>query len=336
MTSRELVRATLEFKNPPRAPRNMWVLPWANIYHKDEVERIERAFENDFAGPQDCWREYPKTEGDACKIGRYVDEWGCIFTNVQDGVIGEVKDPIIVDEDWEDADNVRFPVEWLTVIPEVVNEQYENSDRWFNCGCCPRPFEQLQYLRGTENLYMDLMVKPPKMMEFIAKMHAFYCELLTVWAQTDVDGLNIMDDWGAQRSLLINPTIWREIFKPMYRDYANIAHQYGKKIFMHSDGNILEIYPDLIEIGIDCLNSQIFCMGVENLAQYAGKICFWGEIDRQHLLAFGTEQEIEDAVELVYKNLWKNGGCIAQLEFGAGAKPQNAYKAFEAWNNMKY
>lgn len=105
---------------------------------------------------------------------------------------------------------------------------------------------------------------------FVAEMHDFYCELLSAWAHTDVDALRFMDDLGSQRSLLISPATWRDIFKPMYRDYAQIAHAAGKKLFMHSDGHILAIYPDLVEIGIDAVNSQIFCMGVDQLAQFAG------------------------------------------------------------------
>lgn len=334
MTSRELVKATLEFKNPPRAPRNLWALPWANIYCQDGLDKINADFPGDFDGPSNCHSAYPPTSGDSCKIGTYVDEWGCVFTNIQDGVIGEVKNPIIVEEDWEDADNVRFPVEWLTVDIDKVNAQYAKSTKWFSAGCCPRPFEQLQYLRGTEQLYVDLMLRPEGMMKFIAKMHKFYCDLLEVWAKTDCDSLGIMDDWGTQRSLLINPEIWREIFKPMYKDYADIAHKAGKKFFMHSDGYILDIYEDLIEVGIDCLNSQIFCMGIENLEKYAGRITFWGEIDRQYILSFGSVQEVEDAVRKVHKHLWKNGGCVAQLEFGAGTKPENAYKAFEVWDSF--
>lgn len=332
MNSREIVKAAIERKDPPRAPRDMWVLPWAHMHHKEAVADLARDFPGDFGGfPGDCWEKFPPTQGNPYEIGKYVDEWGCVFTNAQPGVIGEVKDPIITDEDWEDCDKVRFPEEWLTIIPEKINAVVASSDKWFNSGCCPRPFEQLQYLRGTENFYMDLVTRPPKMMEFIKKMHEFYCDLLTRWAKTDIQGLSIMDDWGAQRSLLINPAAWREIFKPMYKDYADIAHSHGKRIFMHSDGYILDIYPDLIEIGIDCLNSQIFCMGIENLEQYVGKICFWGEVDRQHLLPFGTPDEVREAVETVYKKLWKNGGCIAQLEFGAGAKPENVRAAFETW-----
>ena len=57
-------------------------------------------------------------------------------------------------------------------------------------------------------------------------------------------------------------------------------------------------------------------MGLDQLEQYRGKITFWGEIDRQHLLPNGTTKDIDDAVKEVYSKLWANGGCIAQCEFG--------------------
>jgi hypothetical protein len=103
---------------------------------------------------------------------------------------------------------------------------------------------------------------------------------------------------------------------------------------MHSDGHILAIYPDLIEIGVDAVNSQIFCMGVENLAPFAGRITFWGEIDRQHLLAHATPDEVEAAVHSVHTALWRKGGCIAQCEFGAGARPENVRRVFAAWDAL--
>ena len=122
---------------------------------------------------------------------------------------------------------------------------------------------------------------------------------------------------------------------PMYRDYINIAHKYGKKIFMHSDGHILSIIPKLIDLGLDAINSQIFCMGVENLAQFKGKITFWGEIDRQHLIPHGSQEDIDRAVESVYNTLWQDGGCIAQCEFGPGANPDNVYRIYQHWAHLR-
>ena len=203
-------------------------------------------------------------------------------------------------------------------------------------GCCPRPFERLQFLRGSAAFYMDLMEQPPAMLSFCKKLHDFNCQLLELWAKTDADALMFMDDWGSQKSLLINPALWREFFKPMYRDFIEIAHGAGKAVFMHTDGYTADIFPDMIELGLDAINSQVFCMGVERLRPFAGKITFWGEIDRQHILAGGTPQDAEDAVRSIYDNLWKNGGCIAQCEFTPSSTPTAVEAVFAAWDNFTY
>jgi uroporphyrinogen decarboxylase len=332
-TSRELVYQTLNFQNPARAPRDLWMLPLAEWTYPTEYAAILRNFPGDLGSPSGCEREHPQTKGDPYTLGDYTDEWGCTFHNIQAGVIGEVKDPLIKDWD-EDVKKVHVPREWLTIDPDAVNRQCAASDKFMLGGPCPRPFEQLQFLRSTVDLYMDLMDPPKAMLDFVHQMHQFYTELLITWAKTDVDGLRFMDDWGSQRVLLIKPALWREFFRPMYAEYAQIAHSYGKKLFMHSDGHILSIYPDLVEIGIDAVNSQIFCMGIENLRPFAGKITFWGEIDRQHLLVDATPEQVDLAVRDVYANLWANGGCFAQCEFGAGAKPANVRQVFESWDRV--
>lgn len=332
-TSREIVLQTLEFRSPSRAPRQLWALPWAEQVYPDELASIRSDFPDDIGGVGGHCSEYPVTEGNPYSVGRYRDEWGCTFQNIQPGVIGEVKEPLIAD--WKsDVENVHVPVEWLTIDRDAINRDCASTDRFCQAGCCPRPFEQLQFLRGTENLYIDLMERPSEFVAFLKGMHDFYCTLLEAWAKTDVDALMMMDDWGAQRGLLIQPAVWREVFGPLYRDYIQIAHSAGKKAMMHSDGHILAIYPDLVEMGLDALNSQVFCMGIDNLAPFAGKITFWGEIDRQHLLPNGTPDQIEQAVRDVHSSLWRDGGCVAQCEFGAGAKPANVRAVYETWDEL--
>ena len=88
-------------------------------------------------------------------------------------------------------------------------------------------------------------------------------------------------------------------------------------------------------MGLDAINTQIFCMGVENLKDFRGKITFWGEIDRQNLLPYATTGEIDSAVRSVYETLWADGGCIAQCEFGAGANPANVYQVFQTWSELR-
>lgn len=333
MNARKLMLETLEMGNHDRVPNDLWTLPWATKRYQKEIDAICRDFHMDYSGTPSFCREIGIAHGDdPCVPGVYVDDWGCEFINIHDGVIGEVKNPQVQDEDWEDADKVHIPREQLTVDTDAVNAWLRaHPDQFHGCGCCPRPFEQLQFIRGTVDLYMDLMDPPPKMLRFMEQMHAFYCEQLELWAKTDVDCLNFMDDWGSQQSLLIPPRVWRERFKPMYKDYIDIAHRAGKKIFMHSDGNTLEILPDLIELGLDAINTQIFCIGVDKLAPFKGKITFWGEIDRQHLLPNGTPADIDRAVSQVRDVLWDHGGCIAQCEFGPGGRPENVRQVYASW-----
>ncbi len=332
-TPREIVQRTLDFSGPPRAPRDLWVLPIASERFPLELKALEREFPPDFAAIPGHERQTAPTRGAPYVVGEFTDEWGCTFVNIQRGVIGEVKDPLV--RDWTaDYARLHVPREWLTVDRDAVNRDCTATDRFTFAMACPRPFEQLQFLRGSEELYLDLADPPPELLAFMREQHAFYCELLEVWARTDVDALRFMDDWGSQRALLIAPKLWRELFKPMYRDYAQIAHRHGKKLFMHSDGHIAAIYPDLVEIGIDAVNSQLFCMGVEALAPFAGRITFWGEIDRQHLLSDGTPADIDRAVKSVHTHLWRNGGCIAQCEFGAAARPENVRQVYTSWSAL--
>lgn len=336
MTSRELMLRTLEFRNTDgRAPRQLWSLPWAQLHEKEGFDKICRDFHWDMQGVETVYKQTPAVQsGDPYVPGDSYDAWGCHFTNIHPGVHGEVKHPLVTDDDWADTSRVHVPEEWLSFDIQQVNEACAKSTDFIVSGCCPRPFEQLQFIRGSENLYIDLIEQPKAFLEFVEKMHDFYCRLMKKWAQTDVDSLQFMDDWGAQRSLLISPKLWREFFKPMYRDYIDIAHAAGKKVGMHSDGYTLDIIPDLIDLGLDYFNTQIFCIGIDKLAQFKGKITFHGEICRQNLLPNGSVQDISNAVRKVYDTLWDNGGCIAQCEFGPGSKPENVYEVFRMWDEV--
>lgn len=334
MTARHLVLDTLAFENSSRAPRQLWALPWADIHHPQALAAIKADYPDDLISAPAFLRTPPITQGDPCAVGFYVDDWGCKFSNIQNGVVGEIKHPLIADEDYADFDNLRIPEENLSVDKESVNRFCAQTDSFVLAAACPRPFERLQFIRGSQQLYLDLMLRPAGFLALLEKMRAYYRNLLEVWADTDVDALMFMDDWGSQRALLIQPALWVELFKPFYEDFVEIAHRKGKKLFMHSDGYILDILPHLVDMGVDALNSQLFCMGVGNLAPYKGKITFWGEIDRQHLLPKGSRKEIEEAVGLVKQTLWQNGGCIAQCEFGPGANPDNVREVFRTWQAL--
>jgi methylmalonyl-CoA mutase cobalamin-binding domain/chain len=326
-TSRELVKQAITFKSPARLPRQLWLLPWASKHYPEEVALIEQEFPSDIVTiPVFCSEPVPG-QGNAHTVGTFVDAWGCEFENLQDGIIGEVKRPQIAD--WANTGHVRFPRERLAIDTDQISAFCRETNKYVIAGTCPRPFERLQFLRGTENLYLDLGRPPTAFRDFLTRLHEFYIEELTLWAQTDVDALMFMDDWGSQQALLISPQLWRELFKPLYAEYVDIAHSHGKHAFMHSDGYTTDIIPDLIEIGVDVLNSQVFCMNVEKLgASFGGELCFWGEMDRQQLLPHATKEEIASAARRLVTAFHRDGGFIAMCEFGPGARPANVREFF--------
>jgi len=333
ISPRKIVYDTLEFEGPDRIPRQLWWLPWAQQSYPTQFNEIRRRFPDDLIYANGELKEKLHTSGQPYAKGSYTDEWNCTFETPVDGVLGEVREPLI--KTWADVEKVRIPRECLSIDIERINTFCRNTKEFVLAGCCPRPFERLQFLRGSENLLLDIATSETDLLKLRDIIHEFYIQEFDLWARTEVDALAFMDDWGMQHSLLISPQSWRELFKPLYRDYISIAHSHGKKVFMHSDGYTLDIIEDLIELGLDAINTQLFCMDIEQLGQrYKGRITFWGELDRQQLLATGSEEQIEQAVKLVHRNLYHNGGLIAQLEFGPGARPENISKAFETWNNF--
>jgi uroporphyrinogen-III decarboxylase len=186
-----------------------------------------------------------------------------------------------------------------------------------------------------ENAFIDLIEKPPEMFMLLDRIHQHYLKEVEVWASTEVDAISLMDDWGTQQGLITSPEIFRQLFLPMYKQYAEIAQHHQKRLFMHSDGYILEIIPDLIDLGVDALNAQIFCMGVRELGErFCGKLTFWGEIDRQNLLPHGTREDIQQAVYDVWLHLYQYGGVIGQCEFGLAANPENVFTVYETWDRL--
>ncbi len=331
-TSRTLVYKTLEYDAPSRIPRDLWLLPWSWMHYPQAVDELTRRFPSDFVGAPAPGRVFT-TSGDAYEVGNFIDEWGCIFTGNQRGVIGEVKEAAI--KRWDDLAGFKPPVGMLTFDHDAVNAFCKSSDKFVMAGCCPRPFERLQFLRTSAQVYLDLGEQTPELFELLKIIHEFYLKEMEAWAETDVDGFTFMDDWGAQQRLLIHPKMWRKIFKPLYKDYIDLAHARGKKIFMHTDGYTADIIPDMVELGLDAINSQLFLMDIEDLGRkFRGKITFWGEIDRQGLLPFGTTEEIDAAVRRVYNAFYCQGGVIAQCEFSAGSKPENVMQVYQTWADL--
>jgi uroporphyrinogen-III decarboxylase len=265
-------------------------------------------------------------------VGRYIDEWGSEWEVLEPGLVGEVIQPALAD--WSGLDSYIPPDELLDdldVSPSLAC--YEGTDKFVVAHSTVQPFQRLMFLRGFENLMLDLGYRSAELLHLLQIIHKYYVRELQLLASVAADAIMFKDDWGTENSLLISPQQWRQLFKPLYAEYCRIIHDAGKFVFFHSDGHIAAIYPDLIEVGVNAINSQLFCMDIEGLAaQHKGAITFWGEIDRR-LLAFGNPDDVRAAVERVRRALDDGqGGVIAQLEWGNDTPQENVEAAFEAWS----
>ena len=341
MTPRERVFRALEFKSPDRAPRDLWALPWVNQYKQRDLDEVLAKCPSDFAGPGApapgvCLALGDRAKGEKSRKGRYTDDWGCEFHVGHDGVVGEVKRPALASL----AELAAYQPPWEIIqrtdwdaINRACADNQAGPRKFMLAGTSVRPFERMQFLRGSEDLFIDLGYEPAELLRLRDMVHEFFMKELACWAKTEVDALSFMDDWGAQSSLLISPEQWRRLFKPLYRDYCEAIHAAGKRVFFHSDGHIFNIYEDLIELGVDAVNSQLFCMDIEEIGRrFKGRITFWGEIDRQHVLPFGTVRQVRAAVARVRRALDDPaGGVIAQCEWGISNPRANIEAVFEAW-----
>jgi uroporphyrinogen decarboxylase len=332
MTSRERVMAALTFDHPDRAPRDLWALPYVSLFRKDELDALLEKYPLDIGSSQ---RSPGCADAEAqrtAQTGTYTDEWGSIWHVAEPGVIGEVKGPAIAE--WSAL--AAFQPPWHLVRNRDlshVNGACDASDKFMLSDVTARPFERLQFLRGTQNLFIDLAYGVAEVRQLLEMVHEFYLEDIRGWCATNVDGVFLMDDWGTNAALLINPESWRTLFKPLYKEYCDLIHAAGKFAFFHTDGHTTAIYGDLIEVGCNAINSQLFVMDIEDLARkYKGKVTFWGEIDRQYALPFGTPTDVREAVMRVRRALDDGtGGVIGQCEWGKDNPRNNVETVFKTW-----
>lgn len=336
MNSKERVLRTLEFNSPDRLPLDIWVLPAAKMEYGEKLEALMSKHSFDIAsltGPFDH-----AFTPDYYVPGKFVDPWGSEWTNIQAGIIGEVKKPIFAAyEDMKIYINpvAQFEIEFDSnqANLQMQIDSARNEDK-FIIGGWISIFERLQYLRGTEELYCDIAMEEDDLFELVGIVMNFMRTYVKRWLAMDIDAMAFGDDWGSQMSMLISPKSWRAIFRPLYKELIDMIKAAGKKVFFHSDGYIYDLYPELIDLGVDAVNSQLWCMGVEKVAEkYAGKITFWGEVSRQTTLPSGTPDDVRTAISTMKKNLYSNGGLIGQSEINRDVPLANIATLLDAWNN---
>ncbi|MGC9468453.1 MAG: uroporphyrinogen decarboxylase family protein [Anaerolineae bacterium] len=289
MTPREVVRRTIRFEGADRIPYEL-PEPWGS----------------DFA-----W--VGMTPSPDARPREGVDEWGAVWENIGVSSLGEVKDYPLKEWDRWDAlriPDIREPRRWT-----VLQGARERAGDRFLIGSGLSLYERAHFIRGLENVWMDIYLAPDalgRLIDVLVEMNLYAIER---YAEIGVDGLMFCDDWGLQDRLMISPDSWRAIWKPRYARVYQAAHEAGLLTLLHSCGNITSILDDLIEIGLDVIQmDQQENMGLDVLGEtFGGRITFWCPVDIQQTMVCGTTDEIRAYARRMVRTLGRpNGGFIAR------------------------
>ncbi len=246
------------------------------------------------------------------------DEWGVVreeggfmhFTHIESPLIGAASRSDIVNYPVPDLD---APYRWEHVPEQVANHHAAGFSVTGHVG---HTFETAWQIRGIQEFLTDLVVNPDWCEALIAKLAVVNVAKVRYLAGAGVDVLRIGDDVGTQHGMMFSPAIWRSLFKPVLREYIALAKQINPDVLIwyHSDGDIRDIIPDLIEIGLDILNPvQPECMDpVELKREYGRDLAFWGTIGTQTVMPFGTPDDVRETVRRMIDTVGSGGGlCLA-------------------------
>jgi uroporphyrinogen decarboxylase len=291
---REIVRRTVDYAGPERVAGSMPPPYWYDFY--DDSYTLK--------GYAQRWRDI----GDGRQ--EYVDEWGNTWARLDAYSKGEVVRGAI--ENIDDVYSVPLPdlanlANFAGLFSDVDNEK-------FRLGHLPGfPFNIARKMRRLDQFLVDLLLEQEKICALLKRIEDLLAETIVQYGRFGADGVMFPEDWGMQNGMMINPQLWRKVFKPGFDRLCNVAHTHGLKVFMHSCGKITEIIPDLIEVGIDVLQfDQPQLHGVDNLARFHGRITFWCPVDIQVTLPKKDTKLIQaEAREMIQKLGGPEGGFIA-------------------------
>jgi uroporphyrinogen decarboxylase len=159
---------------------------------------------------------------------------------------------------------------------------------------------------------VDLARKPAFVEELLERITEIQVRLAQRFAALGVDGGYFGDDYGAQKHLLFSPRTWRELFKPRLARMFAVFRETGVPVILHSDGDIAEIVPDLVEIGLTTLNPvQPEVLDHAWLKRTFGdRVSFYGGVSTQTVLPQGTPAEVRSAVETCVQTLAADGSGL--------------------------
>ncbi len=331
MTNRERVIAALEHRQPDRVPYQIGFThnaraAFVEAFGESALRQLDNCFHGVCAAPGPLEGMVDETT--------WRDEFGVQWDRSVDRDIGIVKNRVLPERDLSDLTfpEPRDPQRWVEFEAAVAAA----GDRCAQFGIGFSLFERAWTLRGMDTLFVDMMEAP----EFVDDLLDMICEYNVAMVEQavmyDIDVVHFGDDWGSQRGLLMGPETWERFIAPRLERMYGAAKDAGKFVSIHSCGHVQEVFPQLIDLGLDCFNPfQPEVMDpYEMKREFGDRLAFWGGVSTQQLLPCGTPDEVRGEVRRLIDEVGEGGGyiCAPAHSIPGDAKPENVMAMLEVLN----
>jgi uroporphyrinogen decarboxylase len=289
MTKREIIHAMLDGQKPP-------YVPWSCGFTKEAGAKLQPYFTA--VELEDALQNHLLKLGSDIGVftdlgnNHLQDVFGVVWDRSIDKDIGNVEGCILSEPTLE---NYTFPdpldQRFFADIPERI-AKYGDRFRVFQIGFSL--YERAWTLRGMQNLLMDFYDHPEFIQELLNTIADYNIAQVKEALKYDIDAVYFGDDWGQQRGLQMGPKLWRNFIYPVLERMYRAVHEGGRYVFIHSCGDVDELFDDLIAIGLNCFNPfQPEVMDVTALLQkYRGRLIFHGGLSTQRTLPYGTVEDV--------------------------------------------
>ena len=298
MTRREIIKSVLDGNKPPYTP-------WSFKFTVEAKERLTDHYKTDDLDTV-LYNHILMLGADIGffdQIGEnlFRDVFGAVWDRSIDKDIGNITGSIISEPSLK---NYKFPDPldkrfFRDIEPSI--RAYPDMFRLYEIGFSL--YERAWTLRGMENLLMDFMVNPDFVHELFTAIADYNIAQLKEAVKYDIDAVCFGDDWGQQHGLIMGYDTWKEFIYPQLKRMYKAVHDEGKYVFIHSCGDVDELFDDLIEIGVNCFNPfQPEVMDIHHLMKkYRGRLSFHGGLSIQKTLPYGTREEVMTESEKLIK-----------------------------------
>ena len=312
----------IRLEHPSSIPVCVGMLPAMWIHNGKEVEQLVKSFPQFFPEGYSVDYSDPSTVAHGTyKAGEHVDEWGCVWSNVDEGMEAIVTGHPVKTE--EDVFTLEIP---------------KNRD-----GRLPHGFMYLRLLDlcGFENTMCMFAEEDEAIRTLIDKVLEYNKYQVEAILPRCNGVVAFGDDLGIQNGLLIGAERWRKYMKPCYAELYGMIKKHNPEclIYMHTDGCIHEIMPDLMDCGVDMINPQYRANGLDNLVRVCRKeqiIPIALDLDRQ-LFPFASHAQLEEHVHECIEALYlPEGGLTLNIELNYDVPMDNCYALLEAVEKYRH